>query len=85
MSENEMIMQKLDLLISEVQALKQSSNPDADTRLIDLPTMARELGFSESNFRNTKLPVLIAKGIIKKYGGRYKARRCDFETLKRES
>jgi len=82
MSENEMIMQKLDALLSKFDAIEKLVNPAIDTSMIDLPQMAQELGYSESHFRNVMMPRLMKMGIIKKYGGRYKAFRRDFEMYK---
>lgn len=82
MSENEMIMQKLDQLISKFETIEKLVNPSIDTSMIDLPAMASELGYSESHFRNVLLPRLMKQGIIRKYSGRYKAFRRDFEMYK---
>jgi len=82
MSENELIMQKLDQVISRLDSLEKMSNPAIDTSMVDLPTMAIELGYSESHFRNVLMPRLMKQGIIRKYNGRYKAFRRDFEMYK---
>jgi hypothetical protein len=82
MSENEMIMEKLSLVLQKLEKIEQQSNPATDTSMVDLPTMAQELGYSESHFRNVLMPRLMKMGIIRKYGGRYKAFRRDFEMYK---
>jgi hypothetical protein len=82
MSEHELIMQKLDQLMQEVKILREQNNPAQDTSLLDLNTMADELKCSASGFRNRILPGLLRNGVVKKNGGRYKARRCDFELYK---
>ena len=79
MSEHDIIIQKLESLISEVRELKNQINPAQDTALIDLPEMAQRMAYSPIGFRNRMLPKMINAGVVKKYGGRYKARRCDFE------
>jgi DNA-binding Lrp family transcriptional regulator len=82
MSEHEIILQKIDQLMQEVKALREQNNPAQDTSMLDLNQMADELKCSPSGFRNRILPSLLRNGVVKKYGGRYKARRCDFELYK---
>lgn len=65
--------------MAEVREIKNQINPSQDTALIDLPEMAVKMNYSLSGFRNVMLPRMLNAGVIKKYGGRYKARRCDFE------
>lgn len=78
MSEHELIMQKLDQLMQEVKILREQNYPAQDTSLLDLNTMADKLKCSASRFRNRILPGMLRNRVVKKYGCRYKARRCDF-------
>lgn len=79
MSEHEIIIQKLESIMEEVRELKKQINPSQDTALIDLPEMADKMNYSLSGFRKRMLLPMLNAGVVKKYGGRYKARRCDFE------
>lgn len=81
----EQILSEVQSLHKEIETIKKGQNLSADTTMIDLPEMAVELGYSQGHFRNVVMPRLMNAGIIKKYGGRYKARRCDFESYKREA
>lgn len=82
MREHELIMRKLDELMQEVKILREQNNPAQDTSMLDINEMADELKCSVSGFRNRLLPSLLRNGVVKKYGGRCKARRCDFELYK---
>jgi hypothetical protein len=72
----------LQYLRKAIDELKTQREFSADTSLIDINDMATEMKCSVSGFRNRLLPKLMAAGIVKKYGGRYKAFRRDFEMYK---
>lgn len=77
-------------LISEVEKLQKRieslegkvSGDVVDTTLIGTNVMIKELDVSPSTFNNKILPKLITMKIVKKIGGQYKSRRCDFEQFK---
>lgn len=77
----EMILEEVQQLRKEVAILKQAP-PVNDTTLIDTHKMAEELGVSYSSFNNKILMKMVQMKLAKKVGGRWKARRCDFEKYK---
>jgi len=77
----EMIYAEVQQLRKEVAELKQAPPAD-DTSLVDSHKMAKELGMSYSSFNNTILNKMVQMKLARKVGGRWKARRCDFEKYK---
>lgn len=79
----EIILQKLEKMEVDLQKIKQS-DPEINTSMISTDVMAQELDMNMNSFRNIMMPKLVNMKVIKKIGGRYKARRCDFEQFKKQ-